>query len=257
MRCDPTCPIFIYDTEIMRDDRGHAQAYLHAHGPAGATALLVEGIVRWHDPVSGASTENEFSLLPSNTGGRVTIPASESNVPETARISAWFTRVELADGSIWTGGAETLRQYPEIPALSGRMANALCAAAGRDAVCCAWEIETGDWQCVCGRWNDSTAETCLHCARDRSDIMEQFSPEAVEQLAPVSAPLDIEDPVTEFQPHEQPAPEKGVRMKRILAAVFAAAVFATLALAVRAMRYEAYDSSGLMPTSQSVEQSDI
>jgi len=259
MRFDPTCPVDIYDSEFMRDDRGHGRACLYARCPAGARATQVEGIVRWRDKASGQCAENPFALEPNyseESGGRFTIPASESYVPESVDLTAWFTHVELDNGAVWDGGTESLRAYPETPKLGGKMVNALCAAAGRDAVCCAWEIESGDWQCVCGRWNDSEAESCMHCGRDRTDVLELFNPEAVEQLSPASGPIDIETPISDMN-ETTPAPEKGVRMKRILAAVLAAALFALLALGVRALRYETYGSSGLMPTSKTAEQRDI
>jgi len=259
MRLDPNCPIDVYHIEFMRDDRGHARAYLYARSPMGTSALQVEGVVRWEDETSGVSAENPFSFEPAcqpDAPERFTIPASESFVPDGVSLTVWFERVVLNNGEIWTGSASALREFPDTPRLSGRMANALCAAAGKDAVCCAWENDSGEWQCVCGRWNISGAENCVCCGRDCTDVLELFNPEAVEQLAPVQGPLNIEASIGEMT-QDEPAPEKGVRMKRILAAVFAAALFAFFALGVRALRYETYGSSGLMPTSRAVEQRDV
>lgn len=259
MRFDPTCPIDIFRTEFMRDDRGHARAYLYARCPMGKKARYVEGKVRWYDPDSGLSAENPFTMQPAFSAakdGLFTIPVSQSTVSPNVRMAAWLTHAELNDGTVWNGGTETMRLYPDTPELSGRMANALCAAAGKDALCCAWEIESGDWQCVCKRWNDAETENCMHCGRDRTDTLEQFCPEAVEQLSPAEGPIDIETSIGETD-GEAPAPEKGVRMKRILTAVFAAALFALLALGVRAMRYETYGSSGLTPTSRTEERIDL
>ncbi|MDO4739804.1 MAG: hypothetical protein Q4A66_03975, partial [Eubacteriales bacterium] len=228
MRFDPTCPIEIINIELMRDDRGHVQAYLYARCGLCCAPVLVEGFVRWSDPASGAFKDNSFSMQPEGVapGSRFPILVSESFMPEDVRLTVCFTRVELADGLQWTGSIESMRRYPEIPHLEGAAANALCAAAGKDAVCCAWELDTGDWQCVCGRWNDAQTESCMRCGRDRADTLELFHPDAVDRLAPAQGPLEVDSPIAPEPEPVPPAPAKDVRMKRILAAVFAAAVFA-------------------------------
>lgn len=258
MKLDPTCPVEILDWEPMRDDRAHIRVYLRARCCAGAEPVLVEGCVRWIDGVSKNYIENSFSMdgLHINDYSEFTILVSTSHAPDPLKILAYFTRVLLSDGTEWTGGAETLRSYPDQPQLPGHLANALSAAAGPDAVCCAQELERGDWLCVCGRWNDADSTSCTRCMRDRREVLARFDPESVERLSPGARKIDIVPPLVDFD-----APAKPVRraspMRRVLMAVLLAALFACLALGVRSMRYEYSRASGLMPTSDAQLTNDI
>lgn len=261
MKLDPTCPVEIREWEILRDDRAHARAYLSAVSCTQSAPVHLEGSVRWIDAQTGNYIENTFSMQPSGIGPNepFRIPVSASFAPMNVRLMVYFTRAVFADGSEWTGSAETLRHYPNPPVLPGHLANRLASAAGRDAVCCAQEMENGDWLCVCGRWNDRAEERCMRCGREKAETLARFDPESVETLMPDLGPIDIEMPMTDRAEEyaAQPEPPHASPIRRILIAVLLAAVFACMALGIRALRYEQHGSSGLMPTSNAAEQIDL
>lgn len=260
MRIDLTCPVEVLSWELLHDDRAHARAYLHAYNDSDEALVRLEGCVRWIEADSGNYTETSFTMDKMHIAGRsaFTMPTSSSFVPENVRLLVYFTRVLLSDGSEWIGSAETLGQYADAPVLPGHMANALAAEAGPDAVCCAWERENGEWQCVCGRWNPRDAQSCMRCRRDRADTLARFHPEAVERLSPGLGPVDIEPPLTEMHHARRPsAPHKPKKpLVRILTAVLLAALCAFAALQVRTWRYEQTHGAGLMPTSHATESMD-
>lgn len=259
MRIDLSCPIEVQNWEIMHDDRAHARAYLHLYNCADDPLSLLDGTVRWIEGAGGNYTETTFSLSALNVNGRsaFTVPVSTSYIPQNVRLLVYFTRAVFSGGTEWTGSSETLGLYPDVPVLPGAMANALAAQAGPDAVCCAWERENGLWQCVCGRWNEESASSCMRCRRDKAETLRRFHPEAVEQFSPAPAPADVQMPMTDSEPANAGAKNQRPPLARVLAAVAIAAVFAVAALTVRSYRYRETNGAGLMPTSRLVEPADI
>ena len=251
MKLDPTCPVELIRHEVLQDDREHARAYLDLRCCSEHAPRRIEGCVRWIDKITKNYTESSFEMVlsPLEPHSVFSVPVSASFVPQDVKLLVYFTRVLLSDGSEWTGGPETLRIYPDQPDLPGHLANSLSAAAGVDAVCCAQEMENGDWLCVCGRWNDRAEGRCKRCGREKNETLDLFSPEAVENLVPPTGPIDIEPPLTDRAASEPQQAKRSSPLKRVLVAVLLAAVFACMALGVRCVRYSRSNAAGLMPTS--------
>ena len=256
MLLDLTCPVEIQEWELLRDDHGHARAYLHFYNLTDSTITALAGSVRWIDADTGAVQTSSFSgdQLTAGPRARFTLVSAASGVGARVQLEPEMDYVALEDGEQWHADKSRLREYPAPPRLPGRYANLLRAGAGRDAICCAQEADEGDWLCVCGRWNPRGADRCLRCRRDREDTLRRFSPEAVEASAPDWMPAaDIEEPISAAPfPDEQdaPAPRRAPLLRRVLIAVLLAAAFACAALGVRVYRYRTTPAAGLMPTSR-------
>ncbi len=277
MKIDLSCPVEMQSFEFLRDDAGNLRVYMRLFNCAQSALTCLEGAVRWINAENDSYTETQFALDMANVGPRseFELQSSTAGAPERTRMLVYFTRADFADGTKWAGSAESLKSYPGAPILPGAMANSLRAAAGEDAICCAFAHESGDWQCVCGRWNEKDNEKCMRCERERDFVLAHFHPEAVEQLGPAPEPEGIEAAVGQIdleelgalyaqnQDHfaaqeiddepEEPietAPKRPLSpLTRILICIVLAVVFAYAALTVRSYRYANSQSAGLMPLS--------
>lgn len=257
MRIDPTCPVDVQKCDLTGDDNGRVRAYVRLCNCAGCALIALEGSAQWLDAHGEVQIETSFSMdsMSIETGEIFPLTVAASLPSRSAGMELCFTRAQFADGSEWTGSAESLRDFPDPVNLPGSLVNALVAEAGGDAVCCAQESESGDWLCVCGRWNDRANESCMRCRRDKSDTLVHFSAEAVRRFPPQHGSNDVEPPVVENAGYENHStgPEITVHrsgnLKRILIAMLLAAVFACTALCVRTYRFRRTHAAGLMPTS--------
>ena len=257
MRFDPTCPVDVQKCDLTGDDNGRVRAYLRLCNWADCALIALEGNAQWLDAQGEVQIETSFSMdsMSIETGEVFPLTVAASLPSRSANMEIYFTHAQFADGSEWTGSVESLRDYPNPVHLPGSLVNALVAEGGSDAVCCAQKSESGDWLCICGRWNDKANEKCMRCRRDKSDTLFRFSAEAVRHFAPRQNSNDVEPTVADnadyenyFEEPQITTPRTG-NIKRILIAVFLAAVFACAALGVRTYRFRRTHAAGLMPTS--------
>lgn len=116
-------------------------------------------------------------------------PARERFTVEITDAEKTVDSVELIIEKVWFESGEEWRRATQIKLTDytpndlppNRKLEHLRYVAGEDAVGYP-SAQKQVWVCVCGRVNAPEAETCIRCERNRDEVFERFTPEAVQEV---------------------------------------------------------------------------
>ena len=187
MRSDLTCPVEIIGVDIVRVEQKEQQervaCAIRFANLADRHVSSIQMNIRCFDVggvrLGGRLVRAAVSAEPFSDFSGEFIPEHVSGV---ARVEASVEKIWYQDGMLWRREERNVFAYESNLLPQGRELDRLRAVAGSDARGYARE-DDAVWMCVCGRANRNSEGTCMRCGRERAQVLEQFTFEAVDGTA--------------------------------------------------------------------------
>lgn len=204
MKVDLSCPIELWEYVLPTEEK---PACLFTFFNLGERVISSIQIALVFYDESGAviarKTERPMALAAaSREKFIVEIETAEKNIDS---VELTIEKVWFENGEEWRRAQQAkLTEYTPNDLPPNRKLEHLRFIAGEDAVGYP-SLQKNVWVCVCGRVNAKEAQKCIRCERERDDVFERFSPEAVQQA------IDARE--AELQERARKAREEASRME--------------------------------------------
>lgn len=173
------CPVEFCRTEVTRDSAGHAQAYLTFMNLSDRCVEGISAMVTLEDACGKSLGIRPLRYRGISAPGRCrfTLCMAGDALPFFANARVLIEQVRFEDGTLFRMDEDALMDCTVEEEPPGERRSALISVVGEDARCFA-SARTGAWVCVCGRFNENSANACVRCGRSRREVF-AFTPERV------------------------------------------------------------------------------
>lgn len=181
MKVDLSCPIELWEYTLPAEDKPVCSFTFFNLGEKAISSIQIE--LTCFDPegtVLARKTERPMALgAQARERFAIEVATEEQNVDSVELV---IEKVWFESGEEWRRAQQAkLIEYTPNELPPNRKLEHLRFVAGQDAVGYP-SLQRQAWVCVCGRVNALDADKCIRCGREKSEVFEKFSPEAVQQV---------------------------------------------------------------------------